>query len=213
MIKYAETTNKWQNSKYVTFLLVQVVQTGGKLVNMLSSSSIYVTNKREGAWLQGARQGQTGAALAHMLVRRGGAQPVRSRGVARPRTGAWRRRRCNRAAAPVEVACYLRRGARRWPRRKTSVALVAETREAFYTDTTLSIASNREERRAPMEKLAGKPHRKKKKSKGISHMMMDLREGEYHGVEDDEKNLVVVVLAGDAPGGQKELAGGVGRRW
>ena len=52
-----------------------------------------------------------------------------------------------------------------------------------------------------------------KKSKGISHMMMDLRKGEYHGVEDDEKNLVVVVLAGDAPGGQKELAGGVGRRW
>ena len=45
-----------------------------------------------------------------------------------------------------------------------------------------------------------------KKSKGISHMTMDLQKGEYHSVEDDEKNLVVVVFAGDAPGGWKELA-------
>ena len=89
---------------------------------------------------------------------------------------------------------------------------MAETREAFYTDTTLSIASNREERRAPMEKLAGKP-RRKKKSKGNSHTMVDLQKGEYH--EDDEKNLVVVVLVRDALAGQKELTGGVvgvGRR-
>jgi hypothetical protein len=45
--------------------------------------------------------------------------------------------------------------------------------------------------------------------------MMDLRKEEYHGVEDDEKNLVVVVFVGDAIGGRKELAVevvGVGRR-
>jgi hypothetical protein len=58
-------------------------------------------------------------------------------------------------------------------------------------------------------------HVRKEKSKGISHTMMDLRKGKYHDVEDDEKNLVVVVFAGDAAGGRKELAGevvGVGRR-
>jgi hypothetical protein len=45
--------------------------------------------------------------------------------------------------------------------------------------------------------------------------MMDLRKGKYHGVEDDEKNLMVVVFAADTAGVWKELAGevvGVGRR-
>jgi hypothetical protein len=52
-------------------------------------------------------------------------------------------------------------------------------------------------------------HVRKEKNKGISHTMMDLRKGKYHGVEDDEKNLMVVVFAGDAAGVRKELAGEV----
>jgi hypothetical protein len=50
---------------------------------------------------------------------------------------------------------------------RSSEAMVAETREAFYTDTTLLVASNREERRAPMEKLVGKPHRKREKKRKL----------------------------------------------
>ena len=60
-----------------------------------------------------------------------------------------------------------------------------------------------------MECTNGEARRKttsEKKSKGNSHTTMDLRKGEYHGVEDDEKNLVMGVLTGDAPSGQKELA-------
>jgi len=59
------------------------------------------------------------------------------------------------------------------------------------------------------ESTNGEARRKttsEKKSKGNSHTTMDLRKGEYHGVEDDEKNLVMVVLARDTPSGRKELA-------
>ena len=117
---------------------------------MLSSSSIYVTN----------RLGKAGLGRHWSVCWCGAVEHSRSD------HAGWRGHVWalggDGAAAPAEVSFYLRRGMRRWPRRKTSVALVAGMREAFYTDTTLPVAINREERRAPMEKLARKPCRKRK---------------------------------------------------
>ena len=152
------------------------------------------------------------AGLARTLVRHGGAQPVRSRGVARPRTGAWRRWAATelplrwRWHATCVEAHEGGRGAKRrrrwWQRcgRRSSRTPRCRLR---------STEKNGEHQwRSLPENHVGK-----KKIKGNSHTMVDLQKGEYH--EDDEKNLVVVVLVRDALAGQKELTGGVvgvGRR-
>ena len=153
----------------------------------------------------GPRRGRSDAS-AWVLCPAGGAQQrsTHTRGEARPRTGAGRRRCCAESCCSGGGGLLPAQG-----RQKVAEAQDvggACGRDAGGVPHGHHAAGCEQQRRT--ESTNGEAHQKnhagKEKSKGTRHTMTDLRKEEYHGVEDEEKNLVVmVVFAGDALAGRK----------